>query len=743
MTNLSEKAKIEEETLSMGVTSAPSHAVRHSDLDVVRWREILCHATVLDQGTIPKTAQAGDSLFSFPVSPNTLASQTTKSLIKHLSECFQQWNGTIVFELLVTIPSFVAAKMVLAFVPGSANVSELPPAVLAGLQNSVICQASNSHRVELRVPFIAEGNWLSVTTKTGTLVAKMMETPVYAMDFNAGLPWTLFVRADPTDFNFRYITPPPQPNAPSTSNPTTSTGDPTPSDNTVALSYSTCRPQTSKSRVTKNFPLVRLPTANTALEYSSMMLIPRARVEFVMQKVRGQYPAANSNEASTSVLRMFDASTPTLSTVERLETPSLETLLPYLCNGFVWTLFGSNSSTDNVTDAFSDWCEVDPQNPVFVWSHSVNARFLIKYIFLWIPRSLVDKDVFVKNKKLWLAWDPDVHPLFECTITGIVSRLDSVTNTMQYAVQLSLNPYLSKVQSTGLTTYFSQRAVVSWKTTYPTPDTICDALRQIDSAPPEVTHLALYTTMPPELASEFCRWLTTADNTSPPMAALSYTISFSPNQSNLLMYDGRMIEDSQTATRGIIWKLFKLFKGNENAWWAWLIKGLDIIVDALIGAFLGRSDVALAIDCSPGSGFRAEAMGAYSADKLQESRSYIPSLEQYPRVAFPTLFDCMLSNTPSQYASTSRSLRLFRKRSTSRSSALPDTDPSTEPTDPTPGSSRRRYHSRTRASSSDQATPTLTRPASASPKTSRKSSRQHRAKHPSPKKAFLRSLVRK
>lgn len=738
MSSADETPKLEDVTLGLNVTKAPSHSTHHADLDVIRWREILSHQTVLATGTIPKDAERGYTLFHFSVSPNSLVSQSTKSLLKHLSECFQQWNGTIVFELTVTIPSFVASKMVIAFVPSPTNPLQLDPTVLAGLQNSNICQASNSHRVELRVPFISEGNWLSVTAKTGTLIAKLLEAPVYGMDFAPGLPWVLMVRADPTDFNFRYITPPPQPNLPSTSGPTTSGGDPTMSDNVAAASYSTRGSNVkTRGRATKNYPLVRLPNPNTALEYQSMMLIPRARVEFVMQKVRGQYPSSSPDEASTAVLRMFDASTPTLSNVECLEPPSLETLFPYLCNGFVWRSMNSSKSSNDSEAAITQWRD-NSSVPLCVWSYRQDSEYRIGKVFVWLPQGVYENAWFNPSLTVWFTPDPSILPtLLRLQIEQVVSEPDPATGATRYCVMLTTNGvYRSNNQTLVAQTYFSPRAAMCWAATYPSADDICDKLRQIDAAPSEVTHLALYTTMPPQLASEFCRWLTTADNSSPPAAALYYTITFSPNQSNLLLTDGRMLEDGSLAARGIVWKLFKLFKGDENAWWAWLVKGLDIVVDALIGAFLGRQDLALAVDCSAGSGFRAEAMGDFSPEKLQEQQTYTPALELYPRVRLMTAVECMLEDFVQDGDVGQRhTFRFWKNRQRSRSSsALPD--PTMEQTGPTPGPSQ------LPRAPSDADIPSQRQTAqSPSPAQSRRRSRVHRAKHPSPKKGFSRFLT--
>lgn len=668
--------QLQDAELNLHVTKAPSHILEHASLDVARWYNILAHPTVLAQGTIEKNADRNDTLIVQSTAPSQLASQTHKSLIKHLSECFYQWNGTLEFEFIATIPMFVAIKLVMAFVPTISNAASLDASTLAGMQNAVVCSAQNSYKVTLRVPFISGSNWIPCTLATGSLIIKLMERPVFSQELSGPLPWTLFVRADPTDFNFRYITPPPQPTKVTS---VTDNSGITQADHAYATNTSTRKSGQRTLRTARDLALVRQPSAWTSNYYQSMMLVPRSRIEFVMQKVRGQYPALASQPNSVYAVRnMFDVPSFSLSTYSLDDLPPIHCIFPFLFNSFAYYVGYVGNDLMNTQGC-----------PLYIYVYERMPHSL----FLQLPVNHSVDIELLKDKRVYFeVAKPNVRQLALWKFTNITrpQRLNGTSVTLEY-IQLY---YVSGAQENSYTSglYWTESAVIQWSPIDAQPDAnkILASLREVDQAPPEVTHLALYTTMPPELATTFCNWLTTSDNTSPPLACLSYSISFSPAQNALSWNDGRLLDSSEQATRGIVWKLFKLFKGNENAWWAWLVRALDLVVDCLIGAFVGRADQSAVVDIAPGSGYYVEPMGTYDSSKLETPTS-TSSLTSYPNPALPSLTSTFAAaEMPEKHS-------LFRRRSRANSISEISLETITPPKDAEPPAPSRRRSPRWQA----------------------------------------------
>uniref|UniRef100_A0AB38ZJZ1 Capsid protein n=1 Tax=Crocidura shantungensis picorna-like virus 3 TaxID=3139523 RepID=A0AB38ZJZ1_9VIRU len=594
-----------EQTTSLDVTRTPSRIVPLAELDTVNWQDLLSHEVVLTSGTLPSDASVNATLFTWVVSPSAFKSNTQKSIIMHLSEMFIHWHGTICFKLILTIPYFVATKIVFAYSPPPVPVENLSAATLAGLQNSVILNPVNNSEVVLRVPFISTQNWATTTGHTGSIAAKLLAPIVSSMQLAGGLPWTLMVSADISDFKFRYILPPPIGEAePGTSNPQRG---PTLGDATIARSMSTSG--YTSSRTSKEWPLVRQSQAAPSVRYETLLLIPRSRVEFVMQKVRGQYPGSTS---PSQVSQMFDIPAFTYNSYDVTSLPHPTTLYPYLDQNFIVSVGGH-------------WF---PDSENIVSPVAFNVAQEANTLWFQVPQSALN--VLDKVKPgLFIVFMLDDTP--QGSTTQAVYTYEGVFSNPNGTYWHGFRA--TQAFNLQLTTY--SRAAVSWLGNQSNVTLINSFLRQIDDCPPEVTHMALYTTMPPELAAAFNEWLTTADNTSPPARALHYSISFSPNQSTLAFNQGRFSQPALEG-KGIVWRLFKFFKGDETKWWAWLVKGLDIIVDALIGAFLGRASQPYVVPIGAGSGFRVEAVGDYDKDLISAYTERIP-LEVISRIDTPRL----------------------------------------------------------------------------------------------------------
>lgn len=613
----------------LGVTSHPADIQKLAGLDVLNWAEILSHKTVLLQGTLPSSAGRDTLLFSQSLSPRSLHSQTQKTAINHLAEMFAQWHGDLVFEFVVSIPYFVATKIVVAFVPDSANVDDWPAAVLAGLQNSVICNPANQSSVSLTVPFISTSNWLPTNTGTGVIAAKLLDPLVSSFELSGGLPWTLIVSADPSSFSFRYIAPPPLQSFDGSG--TVPTDQPTLADMTLARSMSTTGFKT-EMRAREMWPLVQQPTTNVNIQYESMMLVPRSRVEYVMQKVRGQFPT--SGFPDDCIANMFDSPATSLGGYSTFIRAPVTSLYPFLSQAFLMSMTKSSTSPSPSSNS--------APFQVVQFTDGVGFNKTSFHYWLEVPETAFGV-LSAAAPSLWLT-------VFAAKINGGSSwyapaKLDYVGNLQQgnrYWHQFRLDTSGDSVDvfpfNPDATIAYNAMAV--WASHTRAQSAVISALQQIESCPSTVTHLAIYTTMPPDLASTFNQWLITADNTPPPAAAIKYTLSFSPNQSALAYNAGRFTDGPQQ--RGLIWKLFKLFKGDETKWWAWLVKGLDIVVDALIGAFVGRASVPYVVPIGRDSGFRVEAVGAYDEALISSAESsvleYIPpapsvNLVEHLRVA--------------------------------------------------------------------------------------------------------------
>nr|AWU65844.1 MAG: putative capsid protein [Calhevirus 3] len=643
------------EETAIDVTSHPADVSRLASADVLDWREILSHKTVLGQGTLPPSSPKGSTLFVTNVAPLYLRSDTQKTVISHLAELFSQWHGDLLFEVVLTIPYFAATKLVVAFAPTNISLVNMSAATMAGLHNSVILNPANNYSVTLRVPFISVANWCPTAAGVGEVGCKLLEPIVSSLELNQGLPWTLLVSADPDSFRFRYIIPPiiegsgeePVHNVP------------TLGDNVISISMSTTAGKVEGQRAVTRWPLVQQTPSSLALQYESMMLIPRSRVEFVMQKVRGQFPTGEY--PADVIANMFDVSAFTYDRVQPFSPPNPYAVFPYLTQPFRL----QRTTVYNVVGADA---------PVYIWSDNSTCK-----LWFQVPSSA---DIPI-GTIMYFVMIPKSRPLPTisiCDYEGHVTNLG--VKYFRFKSDVLIRDNSGVVQC----------AMAVWKPSNVHVDRILAALKQIDQCPGEITHMALYTTMPPDLATTFTDWLVTADNTSPPAQAMSYSISFSPNQASLAYNAGRFSE-SQKA-RGVIWRLFKLFKGDETKWWAWLVKGLDVIVDALIGAFLGRADSPYVVPIGASSGFRVQAVGAYDP-KLVTKSDPVP-LEYIPRRETRSLMDIQLRETTH---------RLFRSRSKSASGSQGDA---------------------------------ASRPVSLSPHASRVHSRSHQAKYPSPKKHRFR-----
>lgn len=609
------------------------------------------------------------------------------------------------FELVTSIPYFVATKIAFAFAPAPIEAERLHVSTLAGLQNSVIINPTNQASVELRIPFVSTMNWAPVDLSVGTIVARLLEPVVTSFPLTNGIPWTLLVSVDPANFQFRYVVPPHLPNS---SEPSV-TNLPSLGEQMLAESMSTKRARMDgDTRTAVEWPLVQQPQPSLRLKYESMLLIPRSRVEFVQQKVRGQFPTGYLGKEA--VANMFDIPAFTLESYRNVVIPNIYSMYPYLTQRFLVNAWYNDEPS-----------EKDANVPVWYSWRSAHGHDL------WL-QAPSNEGLPSQQKAAFTFRSIQFSPTAEFDYYG-KEDLDGVTYHHFYADISAASDALIKANWTACS-----MALACWVPSDTFVAALVDMLGQIDSCPAEVTHLALYTTMPPNVAAEFNAWLITADNTSPPMRAMSHCISFSPNQSALAYNAGRFAP--QSSSRGIIWKLFKLFKGDETKWWAWLVKGLDIVVDALVGAFLGRSSVPYVVPIGAGSGFRVEAVGDYDP-KLLTTQELAP-LEYIPPSVTPSLTQFMMAKD----AKLSKQHH-FRRRRSSQKGFSDNQEQNTLPAASSveheldggpsiltlPGSS---------------ATPAPSRPSTLSPPTSlsRLRSRRQQARHPSrgSKKRLFRGL---
>lgn len=653
---------ISETLLPMNVTKGPSHSSQHASLDVTHWSAILSHPVVLQQGTLSPTATRGTILFSLPTSPRSLKSDKQKSILCHLSEMFTQWNGTLVFELVFTLPIFVTTKIIFSFVPWPYQAAGFTVGMLAGLQNSVIANPANESKVVLRVPFISSTNWLGTADRTGEICAALLEPLVFSMDFKGQIPWTLFVSADPSDFNFRYIMPP----LLEILAPDTQTGLIEFQDTIMAVQCSTGYASAEDTRSSMSNALVQPRAASTARTFESLMMIPRSRVEFVMQKVRGQFPAGAFG--TQVICTMFDVPPSSFTSYIPEGLTPLD-IYPFANSKHAvavryWDEV--NSSTLQCPPDYLGWPHVEIVEKVLSGGSGTGV---LKGLCLRITQQQYDARVVPIGAQANFM----PHSFLAGPTSPIRFSLEKYHTESGFYYHCWLSTSSSTRRASGTTT--EPGLLMCWVRDPPI-ERICGYLRQIDSAPAEVTHLALYTTLPPEQAATFCNWLTTQDNTSPPSFILSHSISFSTCQAPLSFNESRLALPS---TRGIVWRLFKLFRGDESKWYAWLVKALDVVVDALIGTFLGRADSSQVVPIGRGSPIRLVPCGPYDASLVS---SYTDKVALEPIVPQPG--ESLLQISARNLRGSETSHHFLRHRS-----KTPQTDPALSSDNPLAPPSRR------------------------------------------------------
>uniref|UniRef100_A0AB38ZK95 Capsid protein n=1 Tax=Suncus murinus picorna-like virus 1 TaxID=3139571 RepID=A0AB38ZK95_9VIRU len=619
--------KMEETKVDLQVDSHPSKIVKHSDIDVTWWRELLSHDVVMQTGMIPFSSEAGAVLFTQDVNPFALKSSSQKSIISHLSEMFAQWNGTIRFKLVLSLPMFVATKVAFAFIPSAIDPSKVSATAMVGLHNSCVINPSDSSEAVLEIPFVSETPWKAINESIGVVKAAILQPIIRTQDSSGGIPWTLFVSAKPTDFHFRYITPPSVDGgsivAPSPSLATQVTA--------ASISTATGPPRAANQRANASMPLIRQPEADPSQIYRSMILIPRTRVANVVDKLKpngypvpkvtteigGTNDSSNSNwKMSNPLGAMFNISAHTRKSYKLVSMPPVSSLFPWYDTGCYFYLFSNSTTTAN---------RMPQKSAQVCLYHNALATTTTSHLFFQVTKEAFD--FWAANE---LAFTQDLRLEFAPVVYS-ETKIDLVSFKFIGCRDIT-------GQGQGYWLQFESLFAPGSLSTWPTPDgddtygawafirpvmnfvikskdvdqPVIRMLEQIESAPSHVTHLALYTTMPTEEAQEFADWLISTRPTQFITNWMLHSLSFSTNQSLLAFNHGRLDDDN---TRGLIWAAYKLFGGDSNAWFAWLLRGADLVLDCIVATFLGRQDASLVVDIGPDSGFYAEvdALAATSA----------------------------------------------------------------------------------------------------------------------------------
>lgn len=641
--NTTTGGQIPTETAPLGVTQGDTPIVYNAQLDTISLVDVLSHRSTLETGEIVPSAQANHLLFSIPVCPSSLSSSSHQSYICFLSQIFSQWSGEIAFELMVTKPSFVQFKIVMAFIPTGLAVPTTAAALLA-FHNSVVLDPLSATSSLLNVPFISTGNWLASNQSTGVLVARLLDPVVASLELNRAIPYTLLVSATPRKFSMRYLHPPPLNSNQPDQQPAGSTSQ---LDNVTALSNSVTI-DASQTR-SAGSPLI-VQTTSPEVFYASQILIPRSRVPNLIKRLQGSYQEIPGEFSTSDILTCF--APPTITSLDY--RPSL--LSPaYLYPAALRTIVTREGEPNRKTIApcFCDkathtmWllspCGRQPELELLAGNRGND-----EHVLSFSPVRVIMTD----NTGLWYhEWVViEAHkPSFDQFVQAF---LVSPRN-------LLLSFRLPQPSLQALRTYLENRCLA------------------INTAPPEVTHLALYTNLALDDALNLASFLSSSTSMPPPPFISAAILSFSASQSPLIFADNRLAP--RDPTRGLIWKLFTIFgKKHVNKPWAWIIKGLDKVVDFIVGLILGRSDDALAVDIGPDSGHRWEARGEYTGSLPSTDMLYLdelPNVKVAPEtpayIMFPTIHEQgRAARTPPSYhrhvPSRQRSLSSMFSRSHSR-----------------------------------------------------------------------------
>lgn len=624
---------MQESKVDLDVTSHPSGILSQSSLDVTWWRELLEHEVVMLSGTLPFSSEPGAVLFTQPIIPSRLQSQTQKSIIAHLAELFTQWNGTLVFKLVCSLPMFVATKFAFGFIPNPIEPGKINATSLAGFHNSCVYNPSTSVEAVLEIPFMSQTPWKFVDEQIGNLKAALLQPIIRTQESaGGGIPWTLFVAAKASDFHFRYIVPP----TVSGGGLVADTSIPF-EDQIIARAMSTTTRAAPAARANQQWPLLCQPTGSLDYQYSRMLLIPKDKVQALIWRLSNSVLEYDNVvhigfSANTVVADMFDIPTYSDNSYQLIDFPPIQYVFPYFSGGgyLLWSYY---FSADTTVQAFADLASiaVDCLNWIFYFRVSERTA------------------AWLHSVKPSISWSPPTPDAGTQTLLNLQYSnrymFSASANGLQYvyvayrraSTGQAVPTYFPR-PSSGTTVRWYCRSIANWLTTPNRVTNVTAILSQVSSAPSDATHIALYTDAISNSYDNFIEYLISQDSTAYcPREFVGRRLSFSPNQAQFAFANGRM--DNGSDSRGLLWSVYRMYHGDDiSNWWAWLVRGADLLLDYVVATTLGRATDPFSVDITPTSGFMVEAV---SPDTVRDPALSPPTIRQIDdeyianRVNFP------------------------------------------------------------------------------------------------------------
>lgn len=610
MNNLEENGlgPVQPQVIEPRVSHGNAPIVPTARMDEASLQDLMTYETVLLSGVIKADSPANQKVFSFRVSPRMLSSSVAKSRIAHIAEMYLYWQGEIQFRMIVSKAIFQQTKIVIAFIPTpELTEPKMTADQLVGYQNRIIVNPDNDMEAIIPVPFIADGNWLPMTSSTGWLVARLLQPIVITQNSTSDIPWTLCVAARPGALRFRYLIPPPL---------TTTAGDPgsvpawndgvgdTPISGARQLfgAASSAMIRQQGERVL-DAPLV-MPRGAQQITMQSAILIPRAAWHNAFQVLAGNF---NTGTWDSEFMRMPQDSLygPALSFrgPSSFTLPTCQDFYPHLHGGAIIAITTNFNGTPN---------------PFILEARYVAANNVVSsvtytlYVRVW-PGAPVPKlgaitptmSVVLPKEALWYVF-PDSRKVLEFSYVGVDTSTSYPRHKWTAGTETPGLPYRQAwaraVMAIGSGGFWWPDTAYSVLR-----DRVLSMLQETQMVPQNLSHLAVYTDLPREQASNLAAMLLNSSDFTAEFA--SAHVSFTMMQGPGTYDDGRlMLQDPKTVT----WSLYNWSYGDPMNPVGWVFKSPDYLADFVIPAVTTPDGTPAILDIGPGS----KSLVLYSRDLL-------------------------------------------------------------------------------------------------------------------------------
>lgn len=510
---------------------------------------------------------------------------------------FLYWQGEIQFRLIVSKAIFQQTKIVIAFVPTpELTEPKMTADQLVGYQNRIIVNPDNDMEAVIPVPFIADGNWLPMSTSTGWLVARLLQPIVITQNSVSDIPWTLCVAARPGSLRFRYLIPPPL---------TTTAGDPgsyptwndgiadTPASGARQLfgvgSSAIIRRQGER---VLDAPLF-MPRASQPIMLQTAILLPRAAWYNAFQVLAGNFP---TTDWSPEFIRMPQDAIygPSLSFrgPASYTMPTCQDYYPHFHGGTVVAVTAAFNGGPMPFVLEANY--TSSQNVVSSVSYNL-------YIRVW-PGAPVPKigattptmSIVLQKQALWYV-QQEKFKVLELSYVGVDTSTQYPRHKWTAGTETPKLPFQQawarSVLGIGSGSFAWSDAAYSVMR-----DRVLSMWQETNMVPQSLTHLAIYTDLPREQASALASMFMDATDFTAQFATahLSFTMMQGPGTYD----DGRlMLKDPKTVT----WSYYTWSYSEPTNPIGWIFKSADHMMDFVVPAVTTPDGTPLVLDIGPGS----------------------------------------------------------------------------------------------------------------------------------------------